>query len=399
MLIIAFFYLLIIVGCMLFYILYKDIFSFYLLISAAVIPLLLFITMIINKLRIKMWLECSYKNAVCGRKIPVIINIVNRSPFPVSCAEITVCFQSLVFGSPKKITVNTPVYARNTQQLCLMISAEYCGKMEIYIKKAKIFDAVKLFKARIRPGGQRATVTVMPPISHINPQISYQNNVYSENDIFSKHRPGDDPSEIFALHEYRPGDRINRIHWKASGKKDDYIVKDFSLPLSNNIAIILCPVSRDISSKKYSENPLMVFTHIMSAAASMSAALIDAETQHTFIWSNGEENVSATVLDTEEYLRFMSLCLSTKLNENSKLAALNRYILQSESRFEHIIVITDICDSELLTMLTAEEYSSRKTVICRECSADRASLYTDSEPKVIILPSDGSMSVLSEMTV
>ena len=37
-----------------------------------------------------------------------------------------------------------------------------------------------------------------------------------ESDSYSTIKGGDDPSEVFAIREYREGDRLQRIHWKLS---------------------------------------------------------------------------------------------------------------------------------------------------------------------------------------
>ena len=44
--------------------------------------------------------------------------------------------------------------------------------------------------------------------------VSERQRSLGDSDEFSMYRPGDDPSETFALREYLSGDRIRSIHWK-----------------------------------------------------------------------------------------------------------------------------------------------------------------------------------------
>lgn len=62
----------------------------------------------------------------------------------------------------------------------------------------------------------------------ITPQIREQ---LIESEEYDEKRPGDDPSQIFQIREYREGDRMQRIHWKASARTNDLMVKDYSMPI------------------------------------------------------------------------------------------------------------------------------------------------------------------------
>ncbi len=56
----------------------------------------------------------------------------------------------------------------------------------------------------------------------------------------SIHHPakGDDVSETFGIRAYEPGDSAKHIHWKLSGKADELLVKELSLPVENRMMII-----------------------------------------------------------------------------------------------------------------------------------------------------------------
>ena len=62
----------------------------------------------------------------------------------------------------------------------------------------------------------------------ITPQIREQ---LIESEEYDEKRPGDDPSQIFQIREYREGDRMQRIHWKASARTSQLMVKDYSMPI------------------------------------------------------------------------------------------------------------------------------------------------------------------------
>ena len=63
-------------------------------------------------------------------------------------------------------------------------------------------------------------------------EVTVQTSNFSlEGERFSEEVSGDDPSELFALRDYQPGDRMARIHWKLSARKGEWYVKEFSRPV------------------------------------------------------------------------------------------------------------------------------------------------------------------------
>ena len=57
--------------------------------------------------------------------------------------------------------------------------------------------------------------------------------------VYSDEESGDDPSQIFEIRDYRPGDKMQKIHWKLSAKSDSLIVKEYSEPVGFAIVIFV----------------------------------------------------------------------------------------------------------------------------------------------------------------
>ena len=55
---------------------------------------------------------------------------------------------------------------------------------------------------------------------------------------YSLRRPGSDPTELFGLREYQPGDRLNRVDWKLSQKTGAILVREGSLPVSDRVVLL-----------------------------------------------------------------------------------------------------------------------------------------------------------------
>ena len=402
MLIIGIFYLIILIGCALFYVLYVDVFSFYLLLTVIITPVLLLAAMLISSRKIKMSMQSLSNSCSEGEIAPVVLTIKNDSLLAVSCIKVTVGYKSTLDGVEKRLEIHTPVFAKNEQQICLKISAEFCGIIEVRLIKARVYDMIRLFSKRLRCKNIGTSVMVCPKMLPIEPQLALYQNFDSESDRFSKRQAGDDPSEIFQLHEYRPGDKMNRIHWKASVRQDELIVKEFSKPISNDIAFIICPPSHmEENESGVSES----YSRIMCAAASLSFAMLENDALHTFIWRAGESNISTTVTDTQSYFNFLSMNFSYKMDTSKPYEAISGYFSQLSSgempHFSHVIIITDGVDENLFECLRSDERGLKKTVIC--CLPQMAKLPQPQEDstgtQIVFVGGERAAAALSDLII
>lgn len=85
-----------------------------------------------------------------------------------------------------------------------------------------------------------ADILVMPkePEDVIISKLRQDMNGDNDN-LYSDKKAGNDPTEIFAIREYAPGDKIRNIHWKISAKMGQTMVKDYGLPLFEKDTVII----------------------------------------------------------------------------------------------------------------------------------------------------------------
>ncbi len=393
MVIIFFLYLLLFICSVFFYVMYRGDLSFYLLLLVLATPIVMFISLLLTRRKVKISLEC-HKEAVKHKsQCPVILKIENRSLLAVSGISVFIKFKNLIDGKEQKTRINLPLHFKNTEEICLKLSSDFCGRIEASIEKARIYDLLRLFSFRIKCKNTKASFCIYPKLYPLLPQISYYSNPLSESDRYSKHRTGEDPSEIFGLHEYVPGDRMSRIHWKASVKEDKLIVKDFSLPLGNNIGIFICAGNADTS--------IHGFDRIMSVASSLSLHLSDNEVSHTIFWQNEKAECSHLVTDDESYKQFLALSLSSGLSKKPAISAYSDYLkdlsVGQANAFSHAIVICQDMPKDIALILSEGDFMQRQTFIITDglCSDITAM----PENAQIISLKDKEISVLSDMII
>ena len=281
-----FVYLAIAIVAAAFFVLYRDILSFILLLAILAVPVLLLLIVVCMRLGLRLTCECEESAAANGQKARLSLRVANYFIFPITQLTLYIRCQNSFFEKPDKLELNffAMPFTKNVHDI--EIDSAHTGNVEIYIPKAKVFDYFGIFSLPVRIK-KRYTVTFLPKSEQIDIGVNQNIHSLSESNLFSKHKPGDDPSEVFAIRDYVPGDKPNHIHWKLSSKQDSLIVKDYSLPISKSVMLMpeLC-----INS---SSDAGLIDT-VFEVVTSISHCLIDGEIAHSIGWYNPRDNVYCT---------------------------------------------------------------------------------------------------------
>lgn len=112
-----------------------------------------------------------------------------------------------------------------------------CGELHISCEKATLLDLLNLYQIPVR-GFREKVITVYPYRTNIRAEVSGLTIGAPKSDSTMQNRKGNDPSEIFDVREYVPGDDVRFIHWKLSSKTENLILKQASDPSNYNIVIL-----------------------------------------------------------------------------------------------------------------------------------------------------------------
>jgi len=278
---VKFFFLIAIIVCIFFYILYLEMFSLVLLIIMLGIPSWAFVTIRTLKRCLKAELSVIGGAAVKNEPFNVQLKMRNRSIFPVGKAMALVRYTNTLSQESSVIELHFPIQARNSQYLTFQLSSKYSGKIHLNVEKFTVYDPLRIFKLNLFKDCETGAV-ILPSVKDIDGYVNDNTLTLHDSDIFSKHRPGDAPSEVFDMREYKIGDKISRIHWKLSSKKGELIVKDYSFPIDLSVVVFI-DFSFSANFGKDSETVLPIFDTVLETAASLSNFLAENERIHTLI--------------------------------------------------------------------------------------------------------------------
>ena len=123
------------------------------------------------------------------------------------------------------------------QDIEIELPADRCGEMRIECAELLLQDLLKLFRRKIRPFEETGT-TIYPRGVNVHVEMSRMTIGAPRDEGRMQNRKGNDPSEMFDIREYVPGDDIRSIHWKLSSKTDSLILREASDPSHYNVVLL-----------------------------------------------------------------------------------------------------------------------------------------------------------------
>lgn len=205
------------------------------------------------------------------------------------------------------------------------------GNYEFYLEKIRVYDLTGLFYLTKRTGVYK-TVETIPEICYIPVCLTEAvRNFFGESDRYDDLRPGNDPSELFAVREFQKGDRIQNIHWKLSAKADEWMVKVHSMPKACAVTILI-----DFRSK----NPKAFSDGIMKLAAGLSFSLMDQNCPHFIAWysQSFDTVVRLRVEDEESFYLFWHVFFREKIDRKADAEQIYLEKYRSE-RILHLLIV------------------------------------------------------------
>ncbi len=122
------------------------------------------------------------------------------------------------------------------------VPMDNCGRVDVRVRRVYVSDLLGLFCLPVpKRNGASATgsVYVLPELQSRGIETEDTADLGLDSVTYSTEKPGGDPSEIFQLRDYRPGDSHHSVHWKLSSRMDRLIVREFGLPLNLSLHFLL----------------------------------------------------------------------------------------------------------------------------------------------------------------
>ena len=194
----------------------------------------------------KLRVEFVTKNANYGTKTkPVSLTMIVYNPtiIPLLNVNVSLVYKHLYYDKTENTRWNIPIGARGKTEIVLDFTPLANGLIHIETNEISSIDFLYL-KKKIQKSSYEINIPIYP-LQTEGFQMSYSNKVKGNEG--EEEGEGDflNSSSVKDLREYRPGDRLQTVHWKLSGKKEQFIVKEFDTIASNEIDVYISLVHHE----------------------------------------------------------------------------------------------------------------------------------------------------------
>lgn len=112
-----------------------------------------------------------------------------------------------------------------------------CGEITIRCQHMWARDLLGLSQVGLAPFRTMHTI-LYPERANLQVELSRATIGAPRSEGMMQNRKGNDPSEMFDIREYVPGDDVRSIHWKLSSKTESLILRQASDPSHYNVVIL-----------------------------------------------------------------------------------------------------------------------------------------------------------------
>ena len=185
-----------------------------------------FFSMVFRCFKIRGYIEVPVGIAERDGESLVKLVISNRGLMPVNRLQALVVVKDVMRGRKRRYRMTLPTVPKGESEYIRSVSFPDTGNYEITLHRLKIYDISGVLSWSI-PVKKQGSVQIMPEIHDVPVRLSSATkNFYGEAEVYDENQPGYDKSELFQVREYRPGDRVQNVHWKLAAKLDELIVRN-----------------------------------------------------------------------------------------------------------------------------------------------------------------------------
>lgn len=286
-------YLFILLCTTAFFICFNGYYSLYVFLLSLAVPWLSLLLSLPGMLTVRAVVETpgqeNRARTIKSTALPLQVAAASRWPLPAGRVRVRLGIENTFTGETRREVLELAPSGK-PQAVEQKLTSHTCGRILCRLSKGRSYDLLGLFCLPIRlREGSACEVIVQPNVYETKIDLGPLSAPDAGGERYSRVRAGSDPTELFGLRDYRPGDRMNRVDWKLSWKTGGLQVREGSLPLAQRALLLV-----DLSGEGL-ENDLL-----MDALATLGNCLCCQETQYAVGFSRGGELAFADVEEPED---------------------------------------------------------------------------------------------------
>lgn len=296
--------------------------------------------------------EC-YLRGACrmGQEIAVHVTLRRNNRIPLGPVRLHMVFENILYSEKKEKVAWLQPGEYGELSFVYPFAAEDCGHMKIHVPAVEYQDLLGLFSFRDSVGIMEETL-VYPWEIRLRAELSRRPETKSFGEMYDQQKKGQDVSEVAGIRDYVPGDSMNSIHWKLSGKLDQLVVREFGSP-SNYNTLILYEMVKNFGEKAV---PSAYNNAVLALTVSLSLSMLELNLEHNVgrVSKGDFQSVPVYSMDTHEQMQLSLLCVPVD-SENSSADTVYSFMKSNlRNDFTKIIYITPCYEENTARQLSRE---------------------------------------------
>ncbi len=258
------------------FVFYLDGFTFMLLLFLILIGIASFILFRYQMENIDINVSFEERQIRQGSDVKVVFTLDNKGNLPLTNIYGVICIRNAFEEEEKEYIVNFSAPRENEGVVSFTLSSSNCLAVYVKCKSFFAYDYLCMHKKSYELENKEDVCYILPKSIAIN--IDKMPGKEDEEEEKENNIIGEDVSEIADIRDFRPGDKMSRIHWKLTTKCDELMVKQFALEYGSRLVLAL-----DMWEEEKSET----LDSIIVTAYNFSKLLMDSGKQFSIKWYDG----------------------------------------------------------------------------------------------------------------
>ncbi len=285
-----------------------------------------------------------------GQQIAVALDLKRKNRLPIGTVRVRLVFENVLYGEQEENEVWLQPGEEREMTFVHLYEAADCGNVRTHAAAAEYRDLLGLAAFR-RPVDISRETLVYPPEIRLNMELLKRPETKNFGELYNQ-KKGQDISEVSGLREYVPGDSMNSIHWKLSGKLDELIVREFGQPSNYNTLILYEMMKRN----QEEEIPNSCNNAVLALTVSLSMSMLELNLEHNVgrVMNKDIQIVPVNSMDTYEQMQMNLLCkpIVEEVNSVDTVYSFLRGNLRNE--YTKMIYITPCYEESTARQLSRE---------------------------------------------
>lgn len=285
-----------------------------------------------------------------GQQIAVALDLKRKNRLPIGTVRVRLVFENVLYGEQEENEVWLQPGEEREMTFVHLYEAVDCGNVRTHAAAAEYRDLLGLAAFK-RPVDISRETLVYPPEIRLNMELLKRPETKNFGELYNQ-KKGQDISEVSGLREYVPGDSMNSIHWKLSGKLDELIVREFGQPSNYNTLILYEMMKRNQDE----EIPNSCNNAVLALTVSLSMSMLELNLEHNVgrVMNKDIQIVPVNSMDTYEQMQMNLLCkpIVEEVNSVDTVYSFLRGNLRNE--YTKMIYITPCYEESTARQLSRE---------------------------------------------